>query len=162
MKRGKERIQMELPTIMPSSISDLMECAAKYHALRVLREWPTRPPNLGTEFGIAFHQVARQVYDPRNSPLPCLEHLPVWTRAAFYQRRYPDADVRDKEIERCLEVICTYAQRDEDAPCTIAVEKEGVFPVHHNGQPLFRLRARLDRIIVRDCAPSTLVVRDYK
>lgn len=152
----------DMPTIMPSSITDLMDCAAKYHSLRVLREWPSRPPHMGAEFGIGFHQVVRQVYDPRNGPLPCLDHLLVWTRAAFFARRYSDHVFRDKEIDRCCWVVCAYTAQDEDAQATIAVEQEGVFPIHHNGEALFRLRARLDRIIVRASDPSTLVVRDYK
>ena len=133
--KASEEIQMfhadepDMPTIMPSSITDLMDCAAKYLALRVLREWPSRPPHMGAEFGIGFHQVVRQVYDPRNGPLPCLDHLLVWTRAAFFARRYSDPAFRDKEIDRCCRVVCAYTAEDEDAQATIAVEQEGIIPL---------------------------------
>jgi len=154
---------MTLPTLTPSSINDLMDCAKKYHTLRVLKEWPPRDGvHLGIEFGIGFHAIIRQVYDPRRKPLPHLDDLPVWARKAFYARRYPDAETRECEMERCLQAVYAYVAQDEDAEATFDVEVEGSLTVEHAGQPLFDLYARLDRVLVRPNEPEHLIVRDYK
>jgi len=154
---------MDLPRLTPSSVTDL-DCPKRFHTLRVLHQWPPRPHttvNIGTEFGIALHAVLRHVFDPRHAPLPKLDHLDAWTRSAFFARNYPDTELREKEIARCIEVARTYALNDDDAPFTIDVERQGEFPIAVNGTPLFLLSAKLDRVLVRP-NEKVLTIRDYK
>lgn len=155
---------MELPTISPTSIRDLMTCGKRFHELRVMKHWPARNMDFSPtlEFGIAFHKVLASVYAPHQRPLPHLEHLGAVIRTAFFARQYPNEAVREAEMERCTQVLCAYIAQDEDIDATIAVEQSGAFVVTHEGNPLFLLSARLDRILVRDSHPCTLVVRDYK
>lgn len=151
---------MELPRLTPSNIADL-ECRKRYHVLRTLRQWPPRPLNLQTEFGIAFHEVVRHVYDPRHRPLPNLEHIDAWVQAAFYARRVP-RDMLEAECARCTRLVKQYIANDEDADYTLEVERQGEFPIAVEGRPLFLLSAKLDRVIVRASDRKRLVVRDYK
>jgi hypothetical protein len=153
---------LEVATITPSSITDLMECGMKFHTLRVLRQWPARPSSNALEFGLALHGILRQVYDPRHRPLPNLDSLPIWTRTAFYARSYQDEDHRLRESERCMALVASYAAQDSDAGSTLAVERAASLEAVHRGEPLFRLYARLDRVLVRDTDPRHLIVRDYK
>jgi hypothetical protein len=152
---------MTLPVLSPSSVADL-DCAKKFHALRVERRWPERPFHLGMEFGIGFHAIMRQVYDPRHRPLPNIDHLDAWARAAFFQRRYPDLGLRDQEMSRCVRAVKNYATNDDDAEYTLATEVTGEFPISVRGQPFFKLSSRIDRLLVRPGNRKCLIARDYK
>ena len=104
------------------------------------------------------------VFSPDTHSLPDLRHLSALTRAAFHARRYPSAAGRDEDIQTCMDMVQTYVQNEdeEDVTGTLAVERWGEFVIEDGGQPLFRLCAKLDRVLVRGAEPDCLVVRDYK
>ena len=153
---------MELPRISPSNVVCL-DCAYRFKTLYIDRKWPPRqPPLLAAEFGTAFHEVMKHVYDPRQRPLPNLEPLDTRIRAAFFARRYPDAGYRAVEMARCQRMVEGYVAQDADALATVDVERQGAFLIAWRGSPLFMLSAKFDRVIVRPDEPARLVVRDYK
>ncbi len=97
------------PRISPSSISDL-QCAKRFHTLRVLKQYPPREPLSFASFGTAFHDIMGRVYDPRNGPAPNLEHLEVWSRQAFRQHRYADDAAREEDRARCVRMVRGYVR----------------------------------------------------
>jgi len=155
-----------LPRITPSNVGDL-ECLKKFHTLRVLGEWPPRNgtnPNTAAQFGNAVHAVLKNVYDPRNGTPPNLDRLDIYVKQAFYANRYDNPTQRQEDMVRCSQVVKHYVKNDdlEDAIDTIDVEHFGEFVIDHDGKPLFRVSAKLDRLIVRQSNVDQLVVRDYK
>lgn len=149
--------------VTPSNINDL-DCPKKFHVLRELGQWPTQANNQGAKFGLAFHQVIRDVYDPKNGAPPNLEHLEFYVKRAFVAVRYSNPTARQEDMDRCIKMACTYVANDdeEDIRGTIAVERFGSFTLHHNNKPLCIISARLDRVIVRANDLDQLVIRDCK
>lgn len=152
-----------LPRITPSSVSDL-QCAKKFHTLRVLNQWPSSTPNTSALYGTALHAVLRDVYDSKNGPAPNMKSLDVYARQAFFAIDYSNRQHREEDIARCIKMVRSYVSQDsqEDIAGTIAVEAVGTFTVNHKGAPLFDLFAKLDRVIVRNRQNQCLIVRDYK
>lgn len=152
-----------LPRITPSNINDL-ECAKKFHTLRELGHWPFRTANYATKFGLAFHQVLKNVYDPSNGSLSNLDRLEFFVKQALFSVRYADPAARADDIAKCMAMIRTYIGNDdeEDILGTIAVEQFGSFTLYNKNMPICIISARLDRVIVRESDPATLVIRDCK
>lgn len=153
---------MTLPKITPSNVSSL-DCALRFKTLYIDRRWPRRDAtNPATEFGTAFHEVMRHIFDPRQPNIPNMEPLDAWVRAAFLARRFPDINYQEAEMARCTHMIRGYVAADSDAEATIDIERQAEFPITWKGQPLFLLCAKFDRVIVRPDNPHRLVIRDYK
>lgn len=149
--------------ISPSSIGDL-SCAKRFYVLRVLKQWPPRDPLSFASFSLAFHDLVGRVYDTANGPAPNLTHLDTWSRQAFKKHRYANEEAREEDRARCLRMVRGYVTQDdiEDAEGTICTENFLEFDFNHNGELLFVLSGRLDRILVRALEPDVLIVRDYK
>ncbi len=153
--------------ISPSSLVDT-HCNYRFHTLRVLKQWPPRPAITNASFGIAWHELAGKVYNPRNGTPPNVTHLEAWSRQAFRGQRYDSEAARDEDRLRCLRMLEGYIANDDldDAVNTLSVEHWVEKPITRDGQPFFVLSGRLDRVIVRADAsgtgPVTVVGRDYK
>jgi len=78
-----------LPRITPSAISDL-DCGHRYHQLRMLKAWPSRPMIEAVAHSTAVHEVLRLAYAHRIGGRPCLEHVEAWARTAVWCGRFPD------------------------------------------------------------------------
>ena len=155
--------------ISPSSLSDT-SCNYRFFTLRVLKQWPPRPAITNASFGIAWHELAGKVYNPRNGTPPNVIHLEAWSRQAFRGQRYDDEAAREEDRVRCLRMLKGYIANDDpdDAANTLAVEHWVERPITRNGEPFFVLSGRLDRVLLRYApengkdGPVTLVGRDYK
>lgn len=156
--------------ISPSSLVDT-SCNYRFHTLRVLKQWPPRPAITTASFGIAWHELAGKVYNPRNGTPPNVTHLEAWSRQAFRGQRYDDEAAREEDRLRCLRMLEGYIANDdpEDAVGTLAVEHWVERPITRDGKPFFILSGRLDRVLLRSSAsgdgpvtPTTVVGRDYK
>lgn len=150
-------------TLTPSNVSDLA-CAKKFHTLRELGLWPRKAIHPKIRFGTAFHRVLMNVYDPTSGPPPHIHNLDLYVKQAFFAARYTDITARSEDMARCLEMVRCYVRNDdlEDIEGTIAVEKPGSIIAHHDNQPICRVFARLDRVLVRASKPDELVIRDCK
>lgn len=150
---------MDLVTINTSSVIDLA-CPLRFWTLRIERQWPPREaPSPNREFGLALHEILAAIYNPDRQPLPYLDDLDLQTRRAFASRQYADPILKDRDLDACLRLARQYAEQDPDGPTTVAVEIEGRFRIHHKGEPLFLLHAKLDRVIANE---DELIIRDYK
>jgi len=156
-----------VPTITPSNINELFQCAKRFHQLRVMRDWPQNGKmSASAQTGIAAHRVLRDVYEPANikGDQPDLSKLDLLARVATAsqsiepgQRPVVEANIRD--------LVRFYVNNDdlEDVEGTLGVEVEGRFTVADaNGAAFFMVQAKLDRVLVRASQPTILVVRDYK
>ena len=154
---------LDIPTITPTSVNDL-NCSKKFWTLRVKKQWPPRPPLSFGAFGTAVHSILKEIYDPRNAPLPALDDLNVWTREAFFKHRYADEECRTLDMERATRMVCGYVfQADNDETIgTIATERMFERPIFHDQKPLFTLSGVADRLIVLPNDPDTLIVLDLK
>ena len=154
---------LDIPTITPTSVNDLI-CAKKFWTLRVLKQWPPRPPLSFGAFGTAVHAILKEVYDPRNAPLPSLEDLDVWTREAFFRQRYSDEQCRELDMDRAKRMVGGYVYQADGAETvgTIATERLLERPIFHDGKPLFVLSGVVDRMIVLPDDPDTLILLDLK
>ena len=157
------------PRISPSSLVDT-SCSHRFHTLRVLKQWPPRDPVTFASFGIAWHELAGKIYNPRNGTPPNVTHLEAWSRQAFRGQRYSEETAREEDRVRCLRMLEGYIANDdpEDAANTLGIEQWVERPITREGGPFFILSGRLDRVLVRPGASGdgpvkvTMVGRDYK
>ena len=158
-----DTIRTHVPRITPSSVGDL-ECARKYHTLRVLKQWPSRPPLENVAFGVAVHDVLRQVYTTRRGSVLDLTNVEAMARSAVYKARYPRDVDRARALVKVVEAVCMYVTNDdeEDVSATLDLERMTEFPFRHGGQDIYMVSAKIDRTLVRPSALSRLVARDYK
>lgn len=140
-----------------------LECPKKFQILRVLNQWPEEPNSYDNRFPNALHAALRDVFDPTKGIPPHTDRIDLYAKQAIYAARYSDPAQREVEISRCKLALRRYLANDseEDITGTIAVEVSGRFSLG-NPAPICEVSARLDRIIVRESDPNTLIVRDYK
>lgn len=158
-----DTVWTHIPRITPSSVGDL-ECARKYYTLRVLKQWPSRPPLENVAFGVAVHDVLRQVYTTRRGSVLDLANVEAMARSAVYKARYPRDVDRARALVKVVDAVCMYTANDdeEDVAATLDLERMTEFPFRHGGQDIYMVSAKIDRTLVRPSAPSRLVARDYK
>ena len=158
-----DTVWTHVPRITPSSVGDL-ECARKYHTLRVEKKWPSRPPLENVAFGTAVHDVLRQLYMTRNGGILDLTNVEAMARSSVYRARYPRDVDRQRALAKVMEAVCMYVTNDdeEDIAATLDLERMTEFPFRHCGQDIYMVSAKIDRTLVRPSAPSRLVARDYK
>jgi len=149
--------------ITPSSVGDL-ECARKYHTLRVLKQWPSRPPLENVAFGTAVHDVLRQLYLTRQGGILDTTNIGAMARSAVYKARYPRDVDRQRALGKVIEAVTMYAANDdeEDIAATLDLERMTEFPFRHGGRDAYMVSAKIDRTLVRPSEPSRLIARDYK
>lgn len=151
-------------TISPSTIA-YTQCALKFDRLvrqrKFARSGATSPV---MRYATAVHSALRMLYDPALGTPAHTGQLDFALRTAFAgQPTYQSDEDRQYDIRRARRLLLRYLDEDEDdAPCTIAVERQCSYPVRVEGAVLFEATARLDRLLVRPSAPDTLVCRDYK
>lgn len=158
-----DAVSTALPRLTPSSVADL-ECPLKYKTLRIDRNWGTNNRDFGPAIahGTAVHDVLRQVIRTRTGDEAGLEHVEALARQAVYRGRYPEGTDRGQATEKVLSTVRAYVDSDDDIGNTLSVERPEEFDYWHNNAPLFRVSVKLDRVLVRPDAPTTLVIRDYK
>lgn len=145
------------PNVTPSRVADLV-CAKKYYDLHVQRLGP--PGSFA--YGSGMHSAAKRLFDPTVPTPPAERDLDAAVLRAFAEQPYPDAESKQKDIDRATASLRAYLAAEDQDIETLAVETFGEFSVRaDNGRPL-KFGAKYDRLIVRDSSPEELVMRDLK
>lgn len=151
------------PRLSPSACADLA-CSYRFWTLRVLKQYPPRDPVTFATLGLAWHEIAAKVFNPRLGPPPNLTHLDAWSHQAFRGHPYTDEAAREKDRVRCMRMVEGYLSNEEpeDIAGTLSVEHWVEHPITRRGRPFFLLHGRLDRVLVRGHEPAVVIGRDYK
>jgi hypothetical protein len=150
----------QFPNLTPSKLPAL-SCLKRFKAEHVDKAI-TKNFSQAMAYGGLIHETLQWTFNPACSTPPSARDINIFARRAAYRQSYPQPELRDADIARCVRTVRAYVDQDLDANATVGVELFESITVSGGSVRPLTLGAKFDRILARPNAPSHLLIRDYK
>lgn len=152
---------LKFPNLTPSRVSALT-CRKRFEAEHVLKEIPLGEFSRPLAFGSAVHSTLRGVFDPTLTTPPAKRNIRALALKAILRQNYPDAAMRDADLEKCISTVSAYVEQAGHTEETIGVEVFDSVTITGGTARPFTLGAKFDRLFVHAENPHHLTIKDYK